>query len=205
MHEFAEEVADEQIRPEELRALLERLTLSQVGGPENPRVRDVAELAGLSPDSVGRVLAEIRGETIEQWRARFEAALSQHGDRLSALEALTSHELNPVRLYDLAKEGERVREKQSTLAMLLVLGTLTCYCLFGSMCSGGIRSIGPQSDQWSDPKMVFKGNGHWFGYDKNQNWSEAGSNGKPGPIVHQADSEIAKTQMSRSPEASATN
>lgn len=163
IHDFAEEVAAEPLQVGELARLLRRLALEEFGGAELPYVRDVAEMAQMSPEAVGRILADLRGESFDAWRARFESRLDQHGQRLASLELRQPDSLDPERLYDFVEEGKRRREQQSGLGLTIALALLSGFCLINPLCSGISKTSGPQSGQWLQPKVVHKENGHYFG------------------------------------------
>lgn len=206
MHDFSEEVASETLRPGELRALLDRLAIQEFGAPDEVRVRDVAEMAQMTPEAVGRILADLRGESFEAWRARFEATLDQHGKRIEYLEKsppVIPH-IDPETLYDIVKEGERRKNNRNSLTSfvvtVLVILVVFGFCALSSLFMDA-RSSGPggPSGEWATPKMVHRMNGHYFGYDSNGIWCEADAGGKPGPIVHQVDSEAVHNSLNGGP------
>ncbi len=78
-----EELLLEELTPDEVREVLQRLGSEELGGSENSRVLDVVELTGTEPVQVGRILADIRKE---DWEERFGAILDSHSNRIDRLE-----------------------------------------------------------------------------------------------------------------------
>lgn len=79
MNDFLDELGAMELAPEETREILRRLAVEEFGGAEAFRVRDVAEVAEAPIQTVARILAELRGETLHAWKAQIET-------RLAALE-----------------------------------------------------------------------------------------------------------------------
>lgn len=76
MNDFLHELGSMELAPEETREILRRLAVDEFGGADVSRVRDVAEAADTPINTVARILAELRGETLATWKAQIETRLA---------------------------------------------------------------------------------------------------------------------------------
>lgn len=81
-HADLERLAHEELTNSEVRVLLERLSMKDVG-PANPTVGAVAELCGVATPVVGRMLAEIRQQNLHELYGR---TLETHGEKIEHLD-----------------------------------------------------------------------------------------------------------------------
>jgi len=70
---FSSEIANETVTDAELKVLLHRLSAADLGGSDLPRIKDIAEATNQTPEAVALLLAEMRGETSEEWRQAFQS------------------------------------------------------------------------------------------------------------------------------------
>jgi hypothetical protein len=74
-----EELAREELTNEEVREILERLSVAEFAGGDHPTLRDVSEATGVDLLAVGKILREIRQENLGEL---FGDRLDEHGQRL---------------------------------------------------------------------------------------------------------------------------
>lgn len=142
MNDYLSELAQTEVSPEETRQILQRLAFEEFGGSENSRLGEIAEVTGASPEAIGRILADIRGESEDEWRQGIESRLDLHARQIEYMRQADSrsrerHEDSPIGprqlgmrpFDDLRNYRIRFRKLEarnwSNLSMpLLVLGTI---------------------------------------------------------------------------------
>lgn len=110
--DLVEDLAQQELSPEELRAVLDRLACDATA--EVPTVGAVSEVTGVSPEVIGRILAQIRSEDLHE---EFGKRLDEHDEKLKHLV----HAPSPSEL-----EGRR--QMREIIAFLI-----TCLILFGGL------------------------------------------------------------------------
>lgn len=191
MHEFLEEVAKETLSPEELRELLRRLAVTEFGGPEQTHLSDVAEATSTSVETLGRMLAQIRGETLEAWRNRFESTLASHQERLASLERdrdSVQQLTDPVRLYEQVEEGRRRKTHAGVAAAVAAFAVALVIFQVNAIPKRAVPA-----SPWQSPHETISFNGHEFGYTSSGEWAEVGPGDKPMPVTHKEDALTAES------------
>ena len=140
-----EALAHEELTNSEVRVLLERLGMKDVG-PANPTVGAVAEVCGVSTMVVGRMLAEIRQANLHELYGR---TLESHGEKIKRLDHSVERILNLTGLHRHIRKNTDDDQAASDMATigLLVLMFLT---VFGLLAYGLTRP----GNQLSDPAWI---------------------------------------------------
>ena len=191
MNDFYEDLARKELSQEELRDMLHRLAREELGGSDLPTVGSVAEATGATQETIGRILADLRGEQWDAWRSQFESTTQEHKQRIEALEAKPKSpaELTDDELY------ERVRrvnfEKQGVYGLIIAL-ILGPAMIIGFMIA--LSRPKYPSTSWYPGKTI-QVNGKTFGYDGQCNWSQARADGTPGPVLDTYTGEKAETEL----------
>lgn len=116
-----QELLNEEVLDEEVREILERLSSAELGGSELATIGAIAEATGASPNLIGRMLAEIRQENLDE---RFGKTLRKHQDTLethSAKIARHGEELQKIKVAgarDSDAVGEYSEEVEEELAKM---------------------------------------------------------------------------------------
>lgn len=76
-NDFLDDLSAKELSAEETRQVLRRLVQDEFAVTDRATVADLAELTGVRTESIGRTLAELRGETWAEWRENLEAAATQ--------------------------------------------------------------------------------------------------------------------------------
>lgn len=208
MNDFLEQLAREEVNPAEVREILGRLAIAEFGGPEHATIADVAEASGTSPETIGRILADIRGTSWTQWRHTIEAALAEQSTRIRQLE-LTKRPpaapfINDVELYERVERGRREKHSEASAATLILIPVIVLTFIVFGACGGPQKTLVTAPTVHSDPFLTRDWhvsasrttvNGHMFGYDQGCVWSERGNDGKPGPILHTSDADSARATL----------
>lgn len=191
MNDFYDELAKEELSGDELRQVLQRLAREELGGSDLPTIGSVSEATGANGETIGRILANLRGAEWEAWRTRFESTAREHKQRLEALEAKpkSAAEMTDDELY------ERVRrvnfEKQGIYGFVIAL-ILGPAMIIGFMIA--LNRPKHPSTSWYPGKTI-QVNGKTFGYDGQCNWSQARADGTPGPVVDTYNGEKAEDEL----------
>ena len=112
-----ERLAHEELTNSEVRVLLERLSMKDVG-PANPTVGAVAEVCGVSTMVVGRMLAEIRQANLYELYGR---TLESHGEKIEHLGQQVGRISRTNRLDDEVKRDYELRKSQQESGNMLAL------------------------------------------------------------------------------------
>lgn len=189
MNDFLEQLAAEPLEPSEVRLILERLAVEEFGGPDRPTIGEVAEVGNTSPEAVGRILAQIRGTTLESWKRSFEGRLDGHDERLRRLESAKQTVTPSFAGLKPTYRQPKIELSTDRLIISSVAGIIVVIALVV-----WIRGVSgsPGSERWRDGVARIGSGGHMFGYDEGCNWSEETSQGLPGPIIHEADARDAE-------------
>ena len=129
-----EALAREELTGSEVRLLLERLSMKDVG-PANPTVGAVAEVCGVSTMVVGRMLAEIRQANLHELYGR---TLESHGEKIKRLDHSMDRILELTGLHrrrNEPKRGSLAEAEAYTLALYIiaffVVSALLAYGMLG--------------------------------------------------------------------------
>lgn len=100
----------------ETREVLLRLAYDEFQSGARTRISDIAELTGVPVDAIGRMVADIRGESWSDWRTRIESTMADHSVRLLSIEARPPAVTAPIddgELFDRVERGRiaRLREQ----------------------------------------------------------------------------------------------
>lgn len=113
MNDRLSELANLELSREETREILRRLAIDEFGGSEHPRVGDIAELAGTPPEVIGRMLADMRGETNAGWKVQVEDVLDRHSKDIERLRQAAERAAY-VSDYEVRDRLERERGHKAT-------------------------------------------------------------------------------------------
>lgn len=72
-NDFLDDLSAKELSAEETRQVLRRLAQDEFAVTDRATVADLAELTGVRTESIGRILAELRGETWAEWRESVDA------------------------------------------------------------------------------------------------------------------------------------
>lgn len=192
MNEFQEELGQIEVEPDEVREILRRLAFAEYGGPEQTRVADIAETTGTPPETIGRILADIRGTPWEEWRERIDATITHHEERIETLETRPASvdQLDDVELYERVLKGKRAA--QGPMWPVSIFGFIM---LAGFVIALANKNAGPHYDphQWYPGLTQVGVNGRNYGYNGACVLSEATLGGAPVPVTeqHEAEAEMA--------------
>jgi hypothetical protein len=150
------ELLGERLSDAEVRELLERLGDESLGGPEEPTVGAVIEATGASPLEVGRLLAEIRQESLER---RFSETFDDHEGRIEKLE-LTGVRTSQAREFDPEKRQileelaavEQRKRSGGPIGVVLILVALLAMGVFLTNTSQAVRRVSPSGFGMTDPQ-----------------------------------------------------
>lgn len=160
-NEVSEELLNEEVTPDELREILDRLGQREFGGSPNSTIRDISESTSADPILIGRLLAEIRNEELQ---CRLGLQVEEHEQRIEHIEhvqekiqrqprlddplaGLNSDEVEELRYV--AEERRRQREMQS-----LVIPILIAIILLGFLI-GAVTSSRKTSYPYDEPKTSY--------------------------------------------------
>lgn len=140
MNDFLEQLAHEEVHPAEVREILRRLAIAEFGGPEHATIADVAEASGTSPETIGRILADIRGTSWTQWRHTIETTLAAQSNRIRQLE-LTKRPtaapfINDVELYERVERGRREKLSETSPGLLILIPIIVLALIVFGACGG---------------------------------------------------------------------
>lgn len=189
MNDFLEQLSAETLEPSEVRSVLERLALDEFGGEDHPTIGDVAEAASTSPEAVGRILAQIRGTTLEAWRSQFEQRLDSHDERLRKLESKSTSVIPTfIGTKPTYRQPEAGTEKETRVVAWVGIAIVVVSAI--AWFNNQFASV--QVLEWRNGGGRVGSGGYTFGFDEGCNWSEETAMGRPGPIVHQAEANDAR-------------
>lgn len=191
MNDFLEELARLEIEPEEVREILRRLAREEFQMSDKATVLDVAEATSSTPETIGRILADIRGKPWAEWKREIELSIQDHARRLQLLEAERESEASDIELYERVERGrvEKQREGSRSIGGAIAL-------LFSMMVVGMLAKSckpGYPADTWY-PGTPRSGSGQgskMYGFNGACVWSEEGPDGKPRPITNKQDADQA--------------
>ncbi|CAN5393859.1 hypothetical protein BH11ARM1_BH11ARM1_16480 [soil metagenome] len=204
MQDFSTEIANERVTSSELTEILSRLSAADLGGSDLSKISDIAEATNQSAETVAILLAEIRGETVDQWRQVFQAQLARHEQRLNSIDGnrpltnmppairITYPPSRPLRATAFDKF---IARNMPAIMMICVATIFVCIPLMAILDGQNQgASSGPAAviHDWNQPERTSTINDHKFGYDESGTWSEEREDGFVGPIKHPADSKRAK-------------
>lgn len=133
-----EALAREELTGSEVRLLLERLSMKDVG-PANPTVGAVAEVCGVSTMVVGRMLAEIRQANLHELYGR---TLESHGEKIKRLDHSVDRILKVTGLHRPVRRHSEVDSATSSVVTTILLATLF-FAFFGILAYGLTRRPEP--------------------------------------------------------------
>lgn len=146
--ETSEELLNEEVTPDELREILRRLGQREFGGSPNSTIRDIAEGTSADPLVIGRILAEIRNETLQK---RFGLKIEEHEERIEKIEHVQAQAPRPIPVYtpipefdtdeieDLREMADKRRREKAMQPYAIILTLIGGFILLVALVSSENR------------------------------------------------------------------
>lgn len=160
-NQISEELLNEEVTPDEMREILQRLGQREFGGSPNSTIRDIAEGTSADPILIGRLLAEIRNEELQ---SRLGIKVEEHEQRIEHIEHVQAEVQRDSRTYDplAGLDSEQVEElrtiadarmRSREITPFLVAILIASFCIAMTILAAATGSQGASSNY--KPKATY--------------------------------------------------
>lgn len=165
-NQITEELLNEEVSPSELREILQRLGQREFGGSPNSTIRDIAEGTSADPVLIGRLLAEIRNEELQD---RLGLQVEEHEQRIEHIEHVQAEVQRDRRTYDplagldpeaveeLRNVAEERRRERENLPLSIIVAIIISIYLIWYFIGSNAKGSGSYSQPRSSYSMDVNG------------------------------------------------